>query len=135
MLLALTIAAAVAAEPTPAPPPIVPTPEAEARGARAQRHRRLGTAALVGGTAATAGGLVVLLVGRGRPGELSKESQAVSDVRSIGGAGLVITGLTVGLVGGSEIGKARALERGQVAALAPVLLPSGAGLALVVAGF
>ncbi|MEZ4238298.1 MAG: hypothetical protein R3F59_19530 [Myxococcota bacterium] len=98
-----------------------------ARLAQAQRYHDAGVAASVGGAAAMAGGVVVLLVGRGKRGELSDESQLVDDVRSIGGLGLVIGGLTSVLVGGDRLGKAHALRHPTVSAS---LSRDGAGLVL-----
>ena len=75
--------------------------------ARARALTRAGLIEVGAGLGAMTGGLVVMLVGRGEPGEISTETQFVSDVRSAGGAVLTIGGFTTTLVGGNNLARAR----------------------------
>jgi hypothetical protein len=108
------------AEPAPAPPP--PSPEELRQDAR--RLTWTGGLELGGGLAALAGGTVLLLVGRGEPGSISTETQATSDMRSVGGAGLIIGGLAFSLVGGNTISRGMAL-REQANSLQVSVAPGG----------
>lgn len=99
---------------------------------QARRYSRNGAVQLSLGTAALGGGLVTLLVGRGTSGEISEESPAVHDLRSIGGAALVLGGFTGVLAGVNNLGRAQAareLSRGVTAV--PTVGADGAGLRLV----
>jgi hypothetical protein len=86
-------------------------PAVEDSEARARALSRVGAVELTTGIAALAGGVVVMIVGRGSPGEISNESQRVSDLRSAGGAALIIGGFTTALVGGNNLGRARGYRR------------------------
>jgi multisubunit Na+/H+ antiporter MnhB subunit len=120
MGLLWTLLTAHAAPPAPQPPP-------EELLQDARRLTRTGGLELGGGLAAAAGGVVVLLVGRGEPGSISTETQATSDVRSIGGASLLVVGLGLSLVGGNTLGRASAL-RDQARSLQVTVAPGGVGL-------
>lgn len=105
-----------------------PDPEAltpEAALARARNLQRAGLLEITAGTAATAGGLVVMLVGRGPPGEISTETQAVSDLRSIGGSSLLLGGLLTTLVGGDTLGRAKTARETARALSVSAILPTG----------
>ncbi|MEQ1503516.1 MAG: hypothetical protein ABMB14_14865 [Myxococcota bacterium] len=121
MSLALWVGVSSLAAPGPAPggiDPSGPTIEATTAAeddAEARRIATTGALEVVGGAGAVAGGLVVLLVGRGAPGEVSTESQAVSDARSVGGSLLLISGLASTLVGVNQLQKAHTLRVRQAA--------------------
>jgi hypothetical protein len=89
----------------------------EALDLELQRRRRSGTWLTVGGLAAVAGGVSVMTIGRGKPGELSEETLLVSDVRSLSGGLLLIGGITTAIVGANHLAEARAIRREQGLAL------------------
>lgn len=101
--------------------------------AQARQHSRAGALQLSLGGAAVGGGLVTLLVGRGEMGEISTESPAVHDLRSVGGAALLIGGFTGVLAGVNSLGRAAAARElaERPVSLAPTLGPDGGGLSLV----
>lgn len=118
MFFALTMSSAWAADP------------AVDADTRARQLNRTGAIEVTAGVAALASGVTVMLVGRGVPGEISTESQRTSDLKSVGGAVLLIGGFTTTLVGGNTLGKAHAL-REQVAVGAIIDPHGGGGLRIV----
>lgn len=114
--------------------PVAPTPADEAE-ILALKHRNLGWAEVGGGSAAVVAGVCVLVVGRGKAGELSDETLIVSDLRSAGGAVLGIGGLTAVFLGFNQFSRARAIRESAMDpvtfAVTPAIGPSQAGLAVV----
>jgi hypothetical protein len=104
------------------PPPLPRAPEELLQDAR--RLTWTGGLELGAGAGLLAGGVVVMLVGRGEPGSISTETQATSDIRSIGGATMLIGGLAFTLVGGNALSRASAL-REQAHSLQVTLGPGG----------
>lgn len=115
-MLALLPLAAAAADAPPADPV-----------AEAKRLSTRGAVEITVGSAAMAGALAVLLVRKGEPGAEIQDPppQWVLDLRSAGGAVLMMSGFTVVLVGGRDLGKAAAARDAAV-----VLVPAANGLAL-----
>jgi hypothetical protein len=127
-------AALASADPVPA---AAPAPEPEARSAeelRAEARKRTTRGAVeVGvGLAAAAGGVFVLSYQRGDTG-VSHEDPWVMDLRSAGGAALLIGGLTTVVIGGNDVSVGRRL-RLEAATLGATWVPGGAG-AVVAARF
>lgn len=89
-----------------APAPVVDDPEARARALG-----RTGAVELGVGLAALSTGVAVMLVGRGEPGAISTETQLTADLKSAGGAALLIGGFTTALVGGNTLGRARGYRK------------------------
>ncbi|MEQ1572254.1 MAG: hypothetical protein ABMA64_41905 [Myxococcota bacterium] len=73
----------------------------------ADRFRRSGSWATAGGATSLVAGVLVLSVGR-PPGELSDETQSVSDLRGLSGGVLLVGGLTSGLIGLNHLSESRA---------------------------
>jgi hypothetical protein len=98
----------------------------------ADRKATQGAVELGIGTAAIAGGLTLMLVGRGQAGDISDEEPFVHEARTIGGGVLIIAGITTVLVGANHLSKAKDMrEREKVTTLVvPVVGPHGAGLVL-----
>lgn len=93
-----------------APPPPVIDPEVER-----QRYQRRGAVLTTIGAVSVAGGFSIMTIGRGRPGEISTETQLVSDLRSGGGAALLLGGATALILGVRDLNEAHAIRREQKA--------------------
>lgn len=102
MILSLLSAAWAA----PAPPPIDLAEEL-------RRERKLGIGYVAGGLVAAGGGVAIMSVGRGDPADISEETLIVSDLRSAGGAALLVGGVTATIIGASHLAEARSLRREQ----------------------
>lgn len=99
---------------------------------QARRATTVGAIEVGVGSAAVVGGLGLMLVGRGPPGEVSDESNAVHDGRTIGGAVLVLAGLTSVALGIDSLSRGARLReqesRGATARVSPLLVPRGGGV-------
>ena len=109
------------------PPPPAETPEALVASAR--KLERVSAIQPGAGLAAMVGGACVMTIGR-PSGEVSTETQAVADARSIGGAGLLVAGALSAQVGGDTMSRARGLRR-QASAFEAQLSPPRAPLLIV----
>lgn len=114
-LATASAASAPGAEPAPTPTteaaPVSPADEVELE---ARQHMRTGTIELAAGGGSIVAGVLVLLAGRGKGGELSDEPLFVADLRSTGGALLGIGGLTFTLVGFNQMSRARQVREAGV---------------------
>jgi hypothetical protein len=99
---------------------------------QARRATTVGAIEVGVGSAAILGGLGLMLVGRGPPGEVSDESNAVHDGRTIGGAVLVLGGLTSVALGIDSLSRGARLREqesgGATARLSPLFVPGGGGV-------
>jgi hypothetical protein len=86
------------------------------------------------GSAAVLGGIALMIVGRGAPGEVSDESNAAHDARTLGGSVLVIAGLTTVALGIDSLSRGARLReqatRGTTVHVSPLLVPRGGGVSL-----
>ena len=100
--------------------------------AQANRALTVGWLEVGLGTAGVVGGLSVMLLGRGEPGEISDEEPLEHEARTLSGGVLVVVGITSVLVGANQLGKAKSLR--EKASLSAVVVPfpvrQGAGLAI-----
>lgn len=96
--------AGAASEPTATAASTAPVDEVELE---ARRHVKTGTIELAAGGTSIVAGVIVLLAGRSKGGELSDEPLFVADLRSTSGALLGIGGLTFTLLGLNQLGRAR----------------------------
>jgi hypothetical protein len=99
----------------------------------AQRATRAGTIEIVAGSAAIVGGAGLMFVGRGEAGQISEESNAWHDMRSIGGSILVIGGAATLAIGIDSLSRASRLRKQETSApqahVMPWIAPGGGGVA------
>ena len=94
---------------------------------QAKRQRTTGWVTLGGSTAAVGGGLALMLAGR-PSGELSEEDPAVHELRTMGGVGLALAGVTGWLVGADSLRKASVTRERAMLTLAPEPVARGGGI-------
>lgn len=111
------------------PPPPPPAEEPEELVARARKLERISAVQIGAGLLTMVGGACVMTIGR-PSGEISTETQAVSDARTVGGAGLLVAGAVSALVGGDTLSRARGLRR-QASALEPQVAAPRAPMLIV----
>jgi hypothetical protein len=93
-----------------APPPPVIDLEVERH-----RYQTRGAVLTTLGAVSAAGGFSLMSIGRGRSGEISTETQLESDLRSGGGAALLIGGAAGLILGVRDLNEAHAIRREQKA--------------------
>ena len=100
----------------------------------AERATTAGTVEVIVGSAAIVGGAGLLFVGRGDAGEISDESNAWHDARTIGGSVLILAGATTLAIGVDAISRGKRLREQETGAaqarVSPWLVPGGGGVAL-----
>lgn len=97
--------------------------------AAAQRHKTTGVVELSAGAAAIGGGLTLMIAGR-PGGELSDEPQGLHDLRTMGGIGLVLAGITSMMAGGQALERATLAREQAMLSVTPEPVAQGAGLRL-----
>jgi hypothetical protein len=106
-----------------------PAPSPDALLAEARRHSTRGGAWITSGSLALGGGVAVLLVRKGEPGDPidASGSTLVNDLRSVGGAVLVMSGFVAVYGGAQELGTGAGLRE---RARSVTLLPTPGGVVL-----
>lgn len=90
----------------PLPPPVD-------LAAQERHERKTGIWMTTTGVLLAGGGVAVMSVGRGDPADISEETLLVSDLRSAGGAALLLGGITTTVIGTTHLAEARTLRREQ----------------------
>jgi len=100
----------------------------------AKRATTAGTIEVAAGSAAVVGGVALLFVGRGNAGEISEESNAWHDARTVGGSVLILAGATTIAIGIDSLSRGARLREQETSKpqvrVSPLLLPKGGGVAL-----
>ncbi len=95
----------------------------------AKRATTAGAIEVAAGSAAVVGGVALLFVGRGNAGQISEESNAWHDVRTIGGSVLILAGGTTIAIGVDSLSRGARMREQQAdkpqAHVSPLILPHG----------
>ncbi len=97
--------------------------------ARAQQLKSLGVAEIGLGAGLAGGGLALMIVGR-EGGQLSGEAPAVHELRTMGGIGLLLAGITSAMAGGNALERAAAAREEATLSILPEPVAQGAGIRL-----
>ena len=130
--LLVVLASAVADQPVTVDPdtlaPSAVEPDADLM-ALAKRQRTTGWIEIGAGAGAIGGGLTLMIAGR-PSGALSDETNTVHELRTMGGIGVVLVGITTMLIGGNTLSVAAATRDEAMITLTPEPVAQGAGFRL-----